>query len=394
MTMILVLNISLFAFLGVEHKQIDLRRNFSFHINQDDAKKIYLFEALNGEKEKEQKLYSPTITEKELKKNWKKWLTKFPRPKGAIELEPIETLSNGKLARHDTYLWRPLSLQFLSNGNIAVNDQKASQILIFDTSASIVRKIGKKGQGPGEFLNPYTISATPNHIVVGDNGNMRIHFFDYQGNFLKGFKVFKAYIDLAASKNGLIFAAPLRISPESALVDVLDENGQLLRAFGKAKFGNAKSSWQISNFIKMSLSGKDELFIAYEHFPVVCKYSREGELLAEYKIENEVMREKEKINMARINKGISLGLMPIIFSIYSNKEGFSILSIFPRVEILEYDNNGKFLSHYFYEYEYRSYDVFFRDFIISEKNGKKYFYLLKTAPENEIIILRPKKYLN
>jgi len=282
-------------------------------------------------------------------------------------------------------------LELLSNGNIAINDQKASQILIFDVDAGALKKIGKKGQAPGEFLNPYTISSTSNHIIVADNGSMRIQFFDYQGNFLKSFKIFKSYIDLVASKDGMIYAAPLRISPESTLVDVLDENGRLLRTFGKAKFGNNRSAWQIPNFVKISLNDKEELFIAYEHFPIICKYSKEGELLAEYKIENEVIREKEKINTIRLDKGISQGLMPIIFSIFAHRHGFSILSIFPRAEILEYDDNGKLRSHYFYEYEYRSYDVYFRDFLASEKNGKKYFYLLKTAPENELLILQPKK---
>jgi len=330
------------------------------------------------------------MSKKELIRTWREWMKKFPLPQDAIELEVKKSFPSEDLAEKGIYLWRPLGMTSLSNGNIVVNDQKASQIFVFDSNGIFVRKIGRKGQGPAEFGNPYSLSATSNYIVVGDNGNMRIHFFDYQGNFVKSFKTFKAYLDIAASEEGMIFAAPMRVNPKSPLVDVLDENGEMLRSFGKARFGDNDSTWQIPNFIKISISDKDELFIAYKSFPLVCKYSKEGKLLAEYEIGNEVMKEKEKRNLNLLNKGISQGLMNIIYSVYTAKDSFYLLSVFPRVEIFEYDENGKLRSHFFYEYTYKNADVYFNDFFVDENNIRKTFYLLKKMPENKIVILRPK----
>lgn len=333
------------------------------------------------------------FSEEDLIKNWKKWLKKFSVPKDAIELEEELSFPSENQIKNGIYLWKPVGMISLLNGNILVNDQKACQILMFDKQGNFTKKIGKKGQGPGEFSNPFCLSATSETIIVGDNGNMRIQFFDLKGNYIRSLRIFKAYMDIAVSKKELIYAFPLRTHSKSPLIDVLDTNGKLLNSFGEARFGGDKSNWQIPNMIKISVSDKDELFIAYESYPLVCKYSKDGELLAEYKIEHEVMKEKEKINLNRIKKG-QLGPMTIIYSIFASKDGFYILQNFPRTEILKYDNNGRIQNYYYYEYENEYHDTYFKDFFVMERKSKKYFYLLKKVPENKVVILRPKIILS
>ncbi len=329
------------------------------------------------------------FSEEYLIKQWKKWLKKFPVPKDAIELEEELSFPSENQIKNGIYLWRPFEMISLLNGNILVNDQKACQILMFDKQGNFIKKIGKKGQGPGEFLNPYCMSATSELFIVGDNGNMTLQFFDLKGNYIRSLRIFKSYIDIAISKEELIYAVPLRIDPRSPLVDVLDINGQLLNSFGEARFEGEKSNWQIPNMIKIAINDRDELFIAYIYFPLVCKYSKEGKLLAEYKLEHEVMKEKEKINLNRIKKD-QLGPMKVIYSIFASKDGFYILQNYPRAEILKYDNNGRLQNYYYYEYENEYHNTYFKDFFVMEKKSKKYFCLLKKVQENEVVILRPK----
>ena len=329
-------------------------------------------------------------SEEDLIKMWEKWLKKFPLPKNAVELEVIQSFPSEELFEKGIYLWRPIGMEYLSNGNIVVNDQKANQILMFDDQGKFIKKIGKKGQGPGEFGNPFCLSSTSETIIVGDNSNMRIQFYDLKGNFIREFKIYKAFLDMAVSHDGLIYAAPIRIRPESSLVDVLDTDGKLLTSFGEARFGD-KSDWQIPNMVGgISINDKNELFIAFMSFPLVCKYSENGDLLAEYKLEHEVMKEKEKINLDHLKKNQD-GLMTVIYSIRAGTNGFSILRNYPRAEILEYDNDGRLQNEYYYEYKNRAHDTYFGDFFIKKIESKKLFYLLKKVPENEIVILRPKK---
>ncbi len=332
------------------------------------------------------------FSEEYLIKTWKKWLKKFPVPEDAIELEEELSFPSENQIKNGIYLWRPVGIISLLNGNILVNDQKACQILMFDNKGNFIKKIGKKGQGPGEFSNLVCLFATSETIIVGDTGNNTLQFFDLKGNYIRSLRIFKTYIDIAVSKEELIYAAPLRIDPRSPLVDVLDINGQLLNSFGEARFGD-KSNWQIPNWIKITINDRDELLIAYIRFPLVCKYSKEGKLLAEYKLENEVMKEKEKINLNRLRKG-KLGPMAVIYSIFASKDGFYILQNYPRIEILKYDNDGRLQNYYYCEYENEYHDTYFKDFFVMERKSKKYFYLLKKVPEYEVVILRPKIILS
>ena len=330
------------------------------------------------------------LSEEDQMKKWKKWLINFPLPKDAIELEFQLSFPSESLLEKDIYLWRSHTMIPLEGGNILVADQKAHQLFMFDDRGNFVRNIGREGEGPGEFLNPYCLSATSEKIIVADNSNMRLQFYDLNGDYINSFKIFNAYKDIAVSKNGMIYAVPLRMLPTSKLVDVLDKSGQLLSSFEKARFGGDKSQWQTPNFISISLNDKDELFIAYEFFPLVVKYSKEEVLLAEYKIEHKAMQEKEKKNIDHTkDKSYRGGWSIVIQTICASTEGFYILQNYPRIEILEYDNNGGFLNNYYYKTE--SWDVNFVDFFVIEKEGKKTFYLLKRSPENEIFILQPKE---
>jgi hypothetical protein len=103
------------------------------------------------------------------------------------------------------------------------------------------------------------------------------------------------------------------------------------------------------------------------------------------------MQEKADMNQKKLkNRNAYLGWQVINYSIIARSDGFTILSNFPRSEFLEYDDSGKIREIYYFNYTNNEYDTFFFDFFIKEKEGVKYFYLLKTQPANEIVILRPK----
>jgi hypothetical protein len=331
-------------------------------------------------------------SEKEELKTWNESLNKFPLPQGAVELETVHSFPSKDVYEEGIYLWKPLGMLSLPDRNLVVNDQKASQLLMFDNHGYFKRKIGKKGQGPGEFLNPFCLSAISKTMIVCDNSNMRVQFFNLKGSYIRSFKTFKAYLDIDIGGDELIYAVPMRMHPESKLVDILDKNGRLLSTIGEARFGSVSSNWQWPNMVKISLNDKDELFIAFESYPLVCKYSKNGLLLAEFEIEHKRMKELARTNSDRLNNGTwHKGIFTVINSFHTNLDKFYILHNFPRVEILEYDSNGRFLNVYYFEY--KAYNIYFQDFFVNEIEGKKTFYLLKRRPEGEIVIFRPKQNL-
>ena len=321
---------------------------------------------------------------------WKKWLKKYPIAEDAIELEFQHSFPTPDQVNRDIFLWGATRIDQLSNGNIVVLNTKANELLIFNEKGNYIKKFGRKGQGPEEFQHPIGLSVTPELIVVSDNSNRNIQFFNVEGDYIRSFKVMKAYIDIAVSKDGFIYAAPLRVTPESLLVDVFDFTGKLLHSFAEAEFGNKQSSWQIPNFISMNLNDNNEVFVAYEHFPLVCKYSKVGILNSKYSIDYEVINKHIEPNYDNLNNNKSGDFWRVaIASIRTGSDGFYILHNWPRVEILEYDNNGKLQNDYYYNLEL--WDAGFWDFLVFEKEGEKTFYLLMRVPENEILVFRPKE---
>ena len=61
-----------------------------------------------------------------------------------------------------------------------------SQIYQFDHTGKFIKKLGRKGQGPGEYLSPYRICADPltKTLYVLDFFGRKTLAFDYEGNLL------------------------------------------------------------------------------------------------------------------------------------------------------------------------------------------------------------------
>jgi len=67
-------------------------------------------------------------------------------------------------------------------GNIYVVDEQAHSIMVFNKDGNCLKTIGRKGQGPGEFIYPTEITIIEDKIVVY-SGN-RISYFTLEGNFI------------------------------------------------------------------------------------------------------------------------------------------------------------------------------------------------------------------
>jgi len=70
--------------------------------------------------------------------------------------------------------------------NIYVLDSRDCQIKVFDKNGKHIRKIGRKGQGPGEMQFPTMMDiVSGKEIMICDLRNNRISFYSLQGELLK-----------------------------------------------------------------------------------------------------------------------------------------------------------------------------------------------------------------
>ena len=76
------------------------------------------------------------------------------------------------------------------DGRMYVFDQPARSILIFDSAGALVRRVGRSGSGPGEFLanNGMTVLAD-GRLAQWDSRNARVNFLSADGDYLESWSV-------------------------------------------------------------------------------------------------------------------------------------------------------------------------------------------------------------
>jgi len=77
-------------------------------------------------------------------------------------------------------------LVVLEDGQIAVADAGAAEVRLFDPSGRFLRRIGRKGTGPGEFRRLRTVYATGgDSLVAYDEAGYRLSEFTTDGTLIK-----------------------------------------------------------------------------------------------------------------------------------------------------------------------------------------------------------------
>lgn len=129
----------------------------------------------------------------------------YPRD-GKVTFNLIEEVSIGKEIGEEEYLLnRPFQMHVDNQGYIYVLDIRDCHILVYNDMGKYVRTIGRKGQGPGEFMSlSYFDFSQDGRVFVNDVMNQRITIFDREGNPLGDFK-------LEGSYRGMLFASDNRI---------------------------------------------------------------------------------------------------------------------------------------------------------------------------------------
>ena len=155
-------------------------------------------------------------------------LTVVKNPKEPIYEEDIfgldEELTIGEEDKDGEPLFIDISSVRVDNEeNIYVLDSKACQIKVFDKNGKYLRKIGRKGRGPGEMQFPTVLDiVSGKEIMICDLPNNRISFYSLHGELLKEVskgKYFRLLAPLPDSNRN--FVGSMRIQIEDKRIDEL-----------------------------------------------------------------------------------------------------------------------------------------------------------------------------
>ena len=138
----------------------------------------------------------------------------------------------------------PTDLAVHQSGRLFVVDAGDTRVLAFQRDGSLDFAFGRKGQGPGEFQSPTGIGfLADGSLVVADQGDWTLKFFDSQGVFQRQLKFQQPFSQVLALPEGrlllwenLHYGAPFSFqmddSPPKHLAMAFDQEGNPIRGYG------------------------------------------------------------------------------------------------------------------------------------------------------------------
>ncbi len=141
----------------------------------------------------------------------------------------------------------------------------------------------------------------------------------------------------------------------------------------------------------MTIAPDGTLFVAFRFLPIIRRYSLDGALLGELKLESGISEKIVPINKKMFERAEAGGQFPfgfIINAIYANEDGLYVATgASYRIEVLLLDMKGKIREYY---YQNRRSALGFCGLLVGKEAGRKEFYILRTYPEDSVEVFAAK----
>jgi hypothetical protein len=126
------------------------------------------------------------------------------------------------------YIYGAFGLCCLHDGSLLVTDKLDYRIKKIDVEGNLIKEVGKKGKGYGEFSGPSAIAVGNQCIAVADFQSPRVQLFSFDLEYLKEFYAPGPIINLAYDGNGELWIGILTYTKSMSLLKV-DENGSVMK---------------------------------------------------------------------------------------------------------------------------------------------------------------------
>jgi len=211
----------------------------------------------------------------------------YPSENDFQSIKIKEVLSIGDLEDDKLYQWVGVITD--SKHNIFVTDNMDYSLKKFDDQGNLLKKTGRKGEGPGEFLAPRYLGHSELFVYVSDQYRPSLQVFDDNLNYKRSIKIQMPISDFKIISDDDIAISTL--SYESiGKIFVFNSKGELkyelIYSHIKAPYG--------MNRVQFEIDAQGYYYVAYSFKDTVAKFNPEGKNLWSKKILGikEVKREK------------------------------------------------------------------------------------------------------
>ena len=102
-----------------------------------------------------------------------------------ISAKPEITYTEIQRILGDTLFIGVSDIEVRENGNVIVSEVMRGVVTELSSDGSFIRRIGRQGDGPGEFRRPWMIEMIGDSLFLFDNLNSRLNVYGKSGEFLQ-----------------------------------------------------------------------------------------------------------------------------------------------------------------------------------------------------------------
>ncbi len=195
-----------------------------------------------------------------------------PAAEKGIKLRIEEVLSIGALDDEAIYQWTGVAAD--ADGFIYILDGLDYSLKKFDARGKLVRKTGRKGQGPGEFLSPRLLACSQNFIYATDQNRPGISVFDKDLQFKKRIPMSMPVTDLFVSSEEKIGVVVIGIQNPGSIM-ILDSGGRVQSELAYLE----KQEGLLMDSVSLALDGQGLFYLAYLFQDRIEKWDHKGKRL-------------------------------------------------------------------------------------------------------------------
>jgi hypothetical protein len=193
---------------------------------------------------------------------------------GAVHKVSLEeVLSIGGLDDQALFQWTGVATDAASN--IYVLDAMDYSLKKFGPDGRLLKKTGRKGQGPGEFMAPRLLASSGERLFATDQNVFGIYVFDRELRFLKTIPCPSLILALAALGDGRLAAAVMGMSAPGKVM-IFGPDGQVQSEFVPAV---PPGKGVLMDSMSFAQDGDGQFYVAYLFRDSVEKWTREGNRL-------------------------------------------------------------------------------------------------------------------
>jgi len=210
---------------------------------------------------------------------------------GSREIRKIsleETLSLGSL--DDDLLFQWAGVVSDSQGHIYVTDSLDYTLKKFDSRGNLIKKTGRKGQGPGEFLAPRLVDCSEKFIYVTDQNIPGIHIFDKDLNFVRRLPLVLPVVDFRVLSDDRIAVEIFTLEKTNA-IHILDSEGKVK---SELKYSQNGSTLMMDS-VSFDIDPQGYFYFAYAFQDRLEKFDRNGKRVWSQKLFKQKKVKEKKI---------------------------------------------------------------------------------------------------